>query len=143
MAGVDQVLRLPADEEVRAGALEVLEGPFRAIAPRAYGPDGRLRWSCLVDPQGGAAEGPERFDSQFRSANINPSDSYVLSLPGAQRYRISPLDNSYDNLTIAGDWTECGINAGCVEAAVISGRLAAHAISGLPRLSDIVGFDHP
>ena len=28
----------------------------------------------------------------------------------------------------AGDWTACHLNAGCVEAAVISGMLAANAI---------------
>ena len=48
-----------------------------------------------------------------------------------------------DNLTIAGDWTDCGVNTGCVEAAVISGRLAAHAIAKSPELADIIGYDHP
>ena len=52
-----------------------------------------------------------------------------LSLPGTGRHRISPARRAYDNLTIAGDWTDCGFNAGCVEAAVMSGRLAAHALS--------------
>jgi uncharacterized protein with NAD-binding domain and iron-sulfur cluster len=56
---------------------------------------------------------------------------------------ISPLDGTYDNLTIAGDWTACGLNVGCVEAAVISGRLAAHAIAQQPALADIIGYDHP
>jgi uncharacterized protein with NAD-binding domain and iron-sulfur cluster len=84
-----------------------------------------------------------RFESQHWTANVNPSDRYVLSLPGSQKYRISPLDNTYDNLTIAGDWTTCGLDAGCVEAAVISGRLAAHAISSSPSLEDIIAFDHP
>ena len=83
------------------------------------------------------------FDSQFWSANVNPSDRYSASLPGTLRYRISPLDNTYDNLTVAGDWTNCGFNEGCVEAAVMSGRLAAHAIAQVPRLEDIVGYDHP
>jgi uncharacterized protein with NAD-binding domain and iron-sulfur cluster len=46
-------------------------------------------------------------------------------------------------LTIAGDWTDCGLNAGCVEGAVMSGRLAAHAIAQSPALTDIVGYDHP
>ena len=32
---------------------------------------------------------------------------------------------------------------GCVEGAVMSGLLAAHALSGLPELSAIVGYDHP
>jgi hypothetical protein len=89
----------------------------------------------------GSAE--SRFDSQFWTANVNPSDRYVLALPGSMKYRISPLDNTYDNLTIAGDWTECGFNEGCVEAATMSGRLAAHAISQSPPLKDIVGYDHP
>ncbi len=74
---------------------------------------------------------------------MNPSDRYALSLPGTSAYRISPLDQTYDNLTVAGDWTSCGFNAGCVEAAVMSGRLAAHAIAKSPPLEDIVGFDHP
>ena len=74
---------------------------------------------------------------------MNPSDRYVLSLPGSSAYRISPLDRAYDNLTIAGDWTDCGFNEGCVEAAVMSGLLAANALSGHPRLEEIVGFDHP
>ena len=74
---------------------------------------------------------------------MNPSDRYSLSLPGSLVYRISHLDPTYDNLTIAGDWTDCGFNAGCVEAAVMSGRLAAHALSLSPPLAAIVGYDHP
>ena len=55
-------------------------------------------------------------------------------MPGSLAHRISPLDDTFDNLTVAGDWTDCGFNEGCVEAAVMSGRLAAHAISKLPPL---------
>lgn len=97
------------------------------------------------EPQGerGGVEGAARFSSQYWTANVNPSDRYTLSLPGSLRARISPLDHTYDNLTVAGDWTDCGFNQGCVEAAVMSGRLAAHAISGTPKLEEIVGFDHP
>jgi len=64
-------------------------------------------------------------------------------VPGSARFRISPLDKTYDNLTIAGDWTDCGLNIGCVEAAVMSGLLASHALSGTPALKDIVAYDHP
>jgi uncharacterized protein with NAD-binding domain and iron-sulfur cluster len=87
--------------------------------------------------------GESRFDTQFWTANVNPSDRYVQSPPKTTRYRISPLDNTYDNLTVAGDWTACGLNVGCVEAAVMSGRLAAHALAGSPPLEEIVGYDHP
>ena len=101
--------------------------------------------SCSLDAErkSALARANGAFDSQFWTANVNPSDRYALSLPGSSAYRISPLDDTYDNLTVAGDWTDCGFNAGCVEAAVMSGRLAAHAVCGSPRLEDIVGFDHP
>ena len=47
-------------------------------------------------------------------------------------------------MTIAGDWTACGLDVGCVEAAVMSGMLAAHAITGdEPALESIIGYDHP
>jgi hypothetical protein len=74
---------------------------------------------------------------------VEPSDRYSLSLPGTLSARISPLDSLFDNLTLAGDWTDCGFNEGCVEAAVMSGRLAAHALSRFPKLEDIIGYDHP
>ena len=67
----------------------------------------------------------------------------MLSLPGSGRHRIKPGETGFDNLVIAGDWTDCGLNAGCVEAAVMSGRLAAHAVSGSPSLEDIVGYRRP
>jgi len=74
---------------------------------------------------------------------MSPTDRYVLSLPGSTQYRLSPLDLDFDNLTVAGDWTATGLDSGCVESAVISGQLAAHAISGAPELDTIVGYDHP
>lgn len=147
--------------EVRDNAVRFLTRDAAALWPRALGPDGGFRWDLLADPAdspigsnvvvpaasatGAAAANASaaRFDTQFWSANVNPSDRYVQSPPGSTRYRISPLDNSCNNLTIAGDWTACGLNVGCVESAVISGRLAAHALSGAPDLEEIVGYDHP
>jgi uncharacterized protein with NAD-binding domain and iron-sulfur cluster len=86
------------------------------------------------------ADGAAWVHSSFVRANVNPSDRYVQCLPGTPRHRISPLDRTYDNMTIAGDWTRCGLDLGCVEAAVMSGMLAAHALSELPRLDEIVGL---
>jgi uncharacterized protein with NAD-binding domain and iron-sulfur cluster len=135
-------------ELVRRNAIDFLDRDVRHIWPKSVGPENGFRWDFMVaaEQRTGAREtgaGAERFASQFWTANVNPSDRYALSLPGSSAYRISPLDESYDNLTIAGDWTACGFNAGCVEAAVMSGRLAAHALSESPPLDDIVGFDHP
>lgn len=135
-------------ERVRENAVRFLDRDVAQLWPRAARRPGEFRWELLVapdDPRAPTAPGggPERFASQFWTANVNPTDRYTLSLPGSSAFRISPLDDTYDNLTIAGDWTACGFNAGCVEAAVMSGRLAAHAIAQSPPLEDIVGYDHP
>jgi hypothetical protein len=64
------------------------------------------------------------------SVNIDPSDRYVQSVPGSDRYRLRPDESGYDNLVLAGDWTDCGMNAGCIEAAVRSGLQAANVLLG-------------
>lgn len=133
--------------EVHANAVQFLRNDIRHLWPGAVGSDGAFRWDLLCDPSDTPGDttvsGESRFATQYWRANINPTDRYVLALPGSLKYRISPLDNTYDNLTIAGDWTDCGFNEGCVEAAVMSGRLAAHAIAETPSLEDIIGYDHP
>jgi uncharacterized protein with NAD-binding domain and iron-sulfur cluster len=137
-------------EEVWRNAERFLAHDIRHLWPGAVDARGEFRWDLLVDanaaaPSGAPGErvGAPALGSQYVRANVNPSDRYVLTLPGSSRYRISPLDDSYDNLTVAGDWTDCGLNEGCVESAVMSGRLAAHALSRAPALADITGFDHP
>ena len=45
--------------------------------------------------------------------------------------RLKPGSTGFDNLVVAGDWTDSGMNAGCVEAATRSGQLAAEAVHGL------------
>jgi len=135
------------EEEVRRNAVHFLHRDIGHFWPKAVDKQG-FRWDILVDHaeaagQGRRLVGEARIASQYCRANVNPTDRYVLALPGTLKYRISPLDNTYDNLTIAGDWTDCGFNEGCVEAAIMSGRLAAHAISQHPPLEDIIGYDHP
>jgi uncharacterized protein with NAD-binding domain and iron-sulfur cluster len=135
---------------VRKNAIYFLNGYIGHLWPHAAS-DGRFKWQILVDWREQTSgkrswersKGEARFDSQYWRANVNPTDRYVLSLPGTQPCRISPLDNSIENLCVAGDWTACGLDSGCVESAIISGRLAAHAISSKPALKDIVGYDHP
>jgi uncharacterized protein with NAD-binding domain and iron-sulfur cluster len=132
-------------EQVRRNAVAFLNRDVAHLWPRAARHAGEFRWELLADAPGTAppAHGEARFAGQYWTANVNPSDRYALTLPGSSAYRISPLDETYNNLTVAGDWTACGFNAGCVEAAVMSGRLAAHAIAQAPALGEIVGYDHP
>jgi uncharacterized protein with NAD-binding domain and iron-sulfur cluster len=135
-----------ARDQVRQNFGEFLAAHVGKLWPNAVRRDGEFRWELLVaaDAESDAhIHGPARLVQQFVSANVNPTDRFTLTLPGSTKFRISPLDDTYDNLTVVGDWTACGFNESCVEAAVMSGRLGAHAISESPRLSAILGYDHP
>jgi uncharacterized protein with NAD-binding domain and iron-sulfur cluster len=144
-AGPHQFHREQRDA-VRRNAVRFLERDVGALWPGAVKEPGGFRWDLLVAHKGSPgnrARGDRRFDSQHWTANVDPSERYVLSLPGSCRHRVSPLDVHFDNLTVAGDWTASGLNSGCIESAVMSGRLAAHALSAQPPLSAIIGYDHP
>lgn len=138
--GVTEEFARAQRAKVRQNAIDFLDRDVREIWPNACNANGGFDWSLLA---GSTARGSKAIDSQYFTANVNPSDRYVLSLPGSSRYRISPLDLTFDNLTIAGDWTASGLDSGCIESAVMSGRLAAHALSQHPPLEEIVGYDHP
>jgi uncharacterized protein with NAD-binding domain and iron-sulfur cluster len=130
-------------ETVRSNAVRFLSTDVETLLPNAVD-DGEFRWEILAAANGHSERADFRgFDTQYWSANVNPNDRYVQSLPGSVAYRISPLDMAFDNLTIAGDWTASGLDTGCIESAVMSGLLAAHAISGSPGLHEIAGYDHP
>jgi hypothetical protein len=98
---------------------------------------GRFDWELLCAD--GDARGRERFDSQYWTANVAPSARYVQTLPGTNASRLRPDASGYANLALAGDWTDSGINAGCIEAAVVSGLQAANSLLGRPRWDGISG----
>jgi uncharacterized protein with NAD-binding domain and iron-sulfur cluster len=142
-AAVTEAFHREQRETVRGNALRFLKSDVGMLWPNAVR-GGDFRWEILAaEGESDAWSGTKRFDTQFWRANVNPGDRYVQSLPGSIAYRISPLDMTFDNLTIAGDWTATGLDSGCIESAVMSGQLAAHAISGKPALHEIVGYDHP
>jgi uncharacterized protein with NAD-binding domain and iron-sulfur cluster len=133
--------RASADREhlrVRANAVRFLERELGHLLPGVWR-DGRFRWELLCGADGAA--GPAAFDSQFWTANVDPSDRYVQSLPGTSRYRLRPDESGYDNLFLAGDWTDSGLNAGCVEAATVSGLQAANAVLGRSRNHRVTSYD--
>ena len=111
---------------VRAAAVEFLGDQLPVIWPGASAAGGGFDWDLLVADS--PASGVERFDQQYWRANVDPSDRYVQSLPGTDRYRLAPGDTGFANLVVAGDWTDCGLNAGCIEAATRSGILAGRAV---------------
>ncbi|MGX9356884.1 FAD-dependent oxidoreductase [Roseobacteraceae bacterium S113] len=135
----DSEINEHAYTSVRRNVIDFLNRDIQHFWPKAVA-DGSFRWDILS----GSDDATESaIDSQFWTANTAGTERYVLSLPGTLDHRISPLDDRFDNFTIAGDWTGCGHQAGCVEAAVMSGLLAASALSGTPDLAHIIGYDHP
>ena len=61
-------------------------------------------------------------------------------MPGSDRFRLRSDESGFDNLFLAGDWTDNGLNAGCIEAATLSGLQAANAVLGHSRNFGIRGF---
>ena len=134
----DHDLPRRADEQVKANAIGFLSEAILPLWPGAvHRYPTEFRWEVLVDDD--ERTGVQRFDAQFHRANVDPSERYVLSVPGTSKYRIAPGDSGFDNLVLAGDWTRCGLNNGCVEAAVTSGLLAAAAVGTTPPRQPIVG----
>ncbi len=116
-----------ATRAVRAQAQTFLDRDVATLWPAAVGRGG-FRWSLLCEGAPPTTFGPERLDGQYWRANTDPSDLYVQSLPGTDQYRLQPGRTDFSNLTVAGDWTDNGLNAGCVEGATRSGQLAAAAV---------------
>ncbi len=85
----------------------------------------------------GNLRGEARLDAQWIRANVDPTERYVLSPARVNRFRLPGGESGFRNLVLAGDWTRTAINAGCVEAAVMSGMEASRALCGYPR--EIVG----
>jgi uncharacterized protein with NAD-binding domain and iron-sulfur cluster len=128
----------PAREhaKVRENVLAFIRDDLPHLLPGFDGSDGP-RWERLCGARG--VSGPAVIDTQFVTANVDPSDRYVMCVPGSDGYRLRSDESGYDNLFLAGDWTDNGLNAGCIEAATLSGLQAANAILGRPRTYRIAG----
>lgn len=121
-------------------ALNFLDNLVGVHLPGAVTDDG-FAWHLVAGADG--RRGAEALATQHLSVNIDPSDRYVLSLPGTDDYRLRPDEAGYDNLVLAGDWTDSGLNSGCIESAVLSGLQAANVILGHGRFHRIRGLYLP
>jgi uncharacterized protein with NAD-binding domain and iron-sulfur cluster len=113
---------------VRTNAIYYFEHDALQLWPKAATNEGHFDWNVMVDDHNRI--GPDRFDAQYWTANYFPTDRYVQTWSNSIQFRLAPHQSGFTNLTLAGDWTRTGIDLGCVEAAVISGNLAAEAIIG-------------
>jgi uncharacterized protein with NAD-binding domain and iron-sulfur cluster len=113
--------------DVHATAVAFFEQSLGHLLPGVLGEDGRFRWELVCE------------DGVLCLANVDPSDRYVQCAPGSDAHRLRADESGYDNLFRAGDWTDNGLNAGCIEAAVLSGLRAANAVLGRSRAHRIAG----
>lgn len=125
---------------VRRAATEYIDQNLGPYFPAAVTDDG-FAWHLLSGANGHRGEAALR--TQHVSVNVDPSDRYVQSVPGTERFRLRPDESGYDNLILAGDWTDSGMNAGCIEAATMSGLEAANAVLGRGRYHRIRGYWMP
>ncbi len=140
-----------ASAKVKAQCVQYLQASMGPLLPEsttnAVSPPGDpigLDFSLLqAYDEATAGMGVKRFDQQFWRANIDPTERYVTSPPGSTAARLKAWGSGFSNLTLCGDWIYTGLNVGSVEGAVMGGRLASHAISGLPALLEITGYPAP
>lgn len=126
----------PAREHRRSreDAVAWLMGNVGPIWPDLTRPGtAELDWSMLTTRHR-ELRGSHRFRDQYWHMGIDPSDRYVLSVPGSSGARLHAHESGFDNLYLAGDWLATGLDSGTAEAAVMGGFQASQAISGWPHL---------
>jgi hypothetical protein len=132
---------IPGEEDalemVRSNARRFLDGDVGQFFPVASTNGAGFEWNLLCGAQG--LEGADRLDSQHLVASVDPSDRYVQSLPGSGRRRLRPDESGVENLILAGDWVSSGLDAGCLEAATLSGIQAANAVRHRPLRERVIG----
>src|SRR5262249_13335659 len=113
-------------------SLEVIRTGMHQVFPDGTDPadPGALRWELLVDPSAGV--GAARFEQQYWRANLGPPGRHGQAGEGSSPHRLRADGSGFENLYLAGDWVATGLNAGCVESAVMGGLQAARAICGHP-----------
>mgnify|MGYP006272052743 FL=1 len=114
--------------EVRDKSRAWLEENGPTLWPKAFEGGGGFDTDMLVVPKDDAGMDP--WEVQYFRANYEPTERYVLSVPGSTTARLRADRSGFSNLWLAGDWTYTGINAGCVEAAAMSGMRAAAGLMG-------------
>ncbi len=135
LASTDRAGRARALDHAREAIRVQLELHGPTLWPHARTREGRFDWELLHDPGGG--EGAARLEAQYIRLNAEPTDLCDGAAPGTSRLRLEAHESGAANLALASTWIRNGINSTSVEAAVMSGMLAAHAVRGQGR--EIVG----
>ena len=118
----------------------------RPVLPRCGAPGGAegvgsgrggFDWDLLRGADG--LHGVDRLGAQHIVASVDASDRYVQSVPGSGCRRLRADQSGVDNLALAGDWVASGLDAGCLEAAVLAGVQAANVVRGRALRDGVIG----
>jgi uncharacterized protein with NAD-binding domain and iron-sulfur cluster len=120
-----------ANGRARDATVDYLGAHMQDQWPKARTDTNEFDWSVLVDHDDQTGEA--RLDSQYVRANYTLTERYVQTAPGSVVHRLAPHESGYANLVLAGDWVRTGMDIGCVEGAIIGGRLASRAVCGSPQ----------
>ena len=125
----DHTFPARAKADVKTNLTQLVTTNMQPLWPLAYDQNG-FDWSVLYAND---VSGKARLDQQYWRVNVDPSERYVLSVAGSSQYRLATDGTQFSNLFITGDWIKTGVNAGCVEAAVMAGMQTARALCGYPQ----------
>lgn len=125
-----------AARKARELAVDWFKTKSRVVWPRSNR-DKTFNWDLLFDREG--RKGEDRIDDQVVKANVDPWACCAGSPAGSTQWRLRADRSGFGHLFLAGAWTDTGFNTECIEAAVISGKQAARAITGSD--ARIVGED--
>ncbi len=116
------------NDSIKQESLLYLKDYIKWIYPDSMLNGKEFNWEELLDLL--QKKGELRFDSQYWRVNVDPWERYTLSVAGSSAHRLRADQSGYKNLYFTGDWTDNGVNVGCIEATIISGMRCAAAISG-------------
>ena len=115
-------------ERAKKKALRFIERKMERSFPTTY-THRTFDWNYLTDPHN--RSDIQRLDAQYWRTNADPTERYVLSAVNSSKYRLYAGNSGFKILYLAGDWTDNKVlNAGCMEAAIISGLQASRAVCG-------------
>ncbi|TWB87151.1 putative NAD(P)-binding protein [Bradyrhizobium macuxiense] len=120
----------PGDDAVYARLRDFLSADAAPLWPNAVDEAGFKYDLLYADP---SLRGEDRLKAQYWRANTDPTERYVIAKANTASVRIQPGQTGFDNLSIAGEWADSGVNISSIEATVITGMRVSRALTGQPQ----------
>lgn len=120
----------PGDDAVYVRLRDFLNTRAAPLWPNAVDEAGFKYDLLYADP---ALSGEDRLKAQYWRANTDPTERYVIAKANTASVRLQPGQTGFDNLSIAGEWADSGVNISSIEATVITGMRVSRALTGQPQ----------